>query len=812
MIGEIPGHRLAREELDEIQSLATGDPPALRVESVGAVESDWLPIKVSLDCANVAVEPGHVRLAAREQAILFIPAQFPFSRPAVEVRHERFKDLPYVLRGREICLYHSDSDWNPADGMYGVIARLAAWYRRAAQGRLVEEGQPLHPPLAYRRSFDADCVVIRSDLPYDFEPAAAVLVRRNRWRVDLVKWLRPAALDQASRAAANRLSDQLSDAARTHGGPAFLAAVKILRAPLSFEFPRNVPALASALSAQQVSPADLLDHLAQVWVANVLTAARADRPMPLHVVLGAPMRGFHRAGAPQTHLAVWQLDAAEAAVIPSLLPFEHTGDAELAAWLREARQDAQKWMRAAPISWAEVQEARRQIVTRRDTGKPAQWLLGKTVLVLGCGALGARIAEHCVRAGVGRIVVADGDAVSPGVLVRQPFQEDDVGLPKARQLAERLARIRPPSGIEVVAAPGDVRRTLLASDAARPEADLIVDATANRGVSARIEWLRRTQQRRWPPILTVGVGHECERAIGALALPHASGAGADILQSFADSAVTGDELRDAAEDFFASPGEQAIFQPEIGCSEPTFTGSDPEVAAAAGQVFAWGLHVLRDYAAHRPVAPKSLLLARLPGDRARPTHVYLDWPNDATADDPRSGYQVRIRPQAMADMRAEALATASLCPPSWETGGVLLGYFDDACRVAWVTAAEGPSPDSERGEHYFRHGTEDVADRIAEHRAASGGRVRFVGMWHTHPGLHTAASSTDRRAMGSLLVPVTDAQVPRRAMQLILGGDADRWTRWLEGVGGPEVGFQLFRRSQGLAPRDSASAAVAQEQ
>ncbi len=43
----------------------------------------------------------------------------------------------------------------------------------------------------------------------------------------------------------------------------------------------------------------------------------------------------------------------------------------------------------------------------------------------------------------------------------------------------------------------------------------------------------------------------------------------------------------------------------------------------------------------------------------------------------------------MVHMRAEALTTARLFPASWETGGILLGYFDDARRVAWVTAAEG---------------------------------------------------------------------------------------------------------------------------
>ncbi len=79
-------------------------------------------------------------------------------------------------------------------------------------------------------------------------------------------------------------------------------------------------------------------------------------------------------------------------------------------------------------------------MTRRDTGKPAQWLHGKTVLVLGCGALGARIAEHCARAGARKLVVVDNHAVGTGLLVRQPYQDADIGLPKAWQLAGHLAQ------------------------------------------------------------------------------------------------------------------------------------------------------------------------------------------------------------------------------------------------------------------------------------------------------------------------------------------------------------------------------------
>ena len=802
------GHQLALDQLAEIQALAAetqapaaGQPPAFTVVRTGEPVRGQLSVDISLSCAGVPVGPGGQPLAQVEHATVLIPPSFPFAQPGVKVRHDRFAGLPYVQHGRYICLYHSDSDWDPADGMSSVITRLAAWYRRAAAGRLVEPGQPLHPPVAYPGFGAADCVVIRPDLPRDFRPTAAIMVGAYEGRVDVVEWLRPAALNMTSQDNLKRLRSRLEDVARAHVAPAFLGAVTILDEPLSFEFPDNLPELVAALSVRQVKPEELMEQLAQVWLANVLAAVAKDDFAPLHVFIGAPMRGVAGAADGQeTHLEVWQLNPVEA-TLPTILTQSHTRDAELAAWLPAARRQAQAWLRSAPLSWAYVEEARRQIVTRRDRGRPAQWLLGKRVLVLGCGAVGARIAEHCVRAGARRLVVADRGVVGPGILVRQPYEDADIGLAKAAVLAGRLAAVRP-SRVSVDPKVGDVRETVLGSDADSREVDLIVDATASRGVSARIEWLRRTDSRPWPPVLTVGVGHACERALGALALPHASGGGADILQSFGDQAVSEDALRDAVEDFFADHGPDGIFQPEIGCSEPTFTGSDPEVAAAAGQVFAWSLRTLSDYAARRPVSQKSLFLARQPGDPERAGHVYLDWPNDVTADDERSGYQVRIRPQAMAGMRTAALALERRHPRSWETGGVLLGHADDACRVIWATAAAGPPADSKHGEYLFLHGIVGVDDWVARHRTASGGRARFIGLWHTHPGLVPQGSPVDDESMRTLLSARPDGQAPHRAVRLILGGDAEKWGHWLQGVRPPDVEFRLFQRSEMLGEQE----------
>jgi adenylyltransferase/sulfurtransferase len=65
----------------------------------------------------------------------------------------------------------------------------------------------------------------------------------------------------------------------------------------------------------------------------------------------------------------------------------------------------------------------------------------KSAAVIGCGALGSHIASHLVRAGVGRLVLADRDFVEWHNLPRQAlYSEADAaaGVPKAVAAARRL--------------------------------------------------------------------------------------------------------------------------------------------------------------------------------------------------------------------------------------------------------------------------------------------------------------------------------------------------------------------------------------
>ena len=105
-------------------------------------------------------------------------------------------------------------------------------------------------------------------------------------------------------------------------------------------------------------------------------------------------------------------------------------------------------------------------------------LMESKVTICGCGALGTVLANHLVRAGVGRVRIVDRDFIETHNLQRQIlFDEQDVAdnLPKAEAAARKLRAINGQVTIEPVVTDIDHTNILdLVSDA-----DLILDGTDN---------------------------------------------------------------------------------------------------------------------------------------------------------------------------------------------------------------------------------------------------------------------------------------------------------------------------------------------
>lgn len=102
-----------------------------------------------------------------------------------------------------------------------------------------------------------------------------------------------------------------------------------------------------------------------------------------------------------------------------------------------------------------------------------------SVLLLGVGGLGCWTAYALVCAGIGRLVVVDGDRVELSNLNRQIlFTEADLGRPKARVAARRLRAFSSVTEVDAVEArvdgPDDVARLVAGHDAVLDLADMPV--------------------------------------------------------------------------------------------------------------------------------------------------------------------------------------------------------------------------------------------------------------------------------------------------------------------------------------------------
>lgn len=100
--------------------------------------------------------------------------------------------------------------------------------------------------------------------------------------------------------------------------------------------------------------------------------------------------------------------------------------------------------------------------------KECEILLGKRVLVVGCGGLGGHLIDLLARIGVGFLRVVDGDVFEPSNLNRQLLSEVPLlGVSKARAATARVSRVNPEITVEAVDSfltEKNARRLLLSCD------------------------------------------------------------------------------------------------------------------------------------------------------------------------------------------------------------------------------------------------------------------------------------------------------------------------------------------------------------
>jgi len=130
--------------------------------------------------------------------------------------------------------------------------------------------------------------------------------------------------------------------------------------------------------------------------------------------------------------------------------------------------------RAPLLSDSELERYSRQLVLPEWTEMAQLALRDASVLVIGAGALGAPVALYLAGAGIGRLGIADDDAVELSNLHRQLLHfTPDIGVPKVESAATKLRFLNP----EIVVEPYQVRVDATNAPGLIEGQDLVIDCS-----------------------------------------------------------------------------------------------------------------------------------------------------------------------------------------------------------------------------------------------------------------------------------------------------------------------------------------------
>ena len=484
-----------------------------------------------------------------------------------------------------------------------------------------------------------------------------------------------------------------------------VGAAILLSQPMPYEFPSKLSDLLAELEARDVPRNLLLLSLQNAVLRN-------DEDCPLYLIIGTPMRGIAGSKNLHQHLGAWYIDPT--IVMGLRISLKKFSDRKKLQDIgKKAEKIIMEWMGKAPVEWCRVREDRPEIVVRRDIGTSVNWFAGKRVALWGCGALGSPIAEFLARAGIGKLILRDKGVVAPGLLVRQPFDDRDIGRTKAEVLAERIKRIRP--DIEVDHFTNSILNEPLGCEDWTEEVDIIIDTTASVSVMQKFELVRRTSTIPPIPVASLMIGHQAENGLIVLAREKYSGGPHDVYRRAKIEVCNRSHLKHFADEFWPDPARAEIFQPEPGCSESTFVGSAADVTVLAGAMLNRLACILVE-GSSTTASAYFLTQPHLDVNAGQNAYVSFDWDEDQVSQDPHSGYEIRIAESAWSEIRGWIQQNQRTDGPDIETGGILFGGRDDASRIVWVTEAIGPPPDSQKSAKGFVCGIEGTRETNDEKR------------------------------------------------------------------------------------------------
>lgn len=730
--------KTALKQLEEISICSDNQLEIINISE----KSDILLITISILCKYITTNKDGIQFNERERFEIFIPPDFPFDYPAVVTPHIRFMGKPHVQFGNQICLYLSpNTQWNPEQGMFGFITRLYHWLERAGINELDPVEIPLHPPVEYKLNPNLPIIIPTIDTPKfksSYWLGYARLEKLNEKAILITEWL---------------------DASFT-GKRQMVAPVILLSEPMPFEFPIIFDIILRYLDNRGVN---ISEYLSLVQGASMINGSGKD----MYIVLGTPMRGF--ADDKKQHLSIWHLGEPECRNLRTFDKKKH-------------REKLIEWSIKPNIDWCEVRELRGEVLQNRDIGAPINWFRDKTVAIWGCGALGSHIAEHLTRAGVKKLILYDNGKITPGILARQNFDESKVGYYKTHALSEYLKTIRSRiNPIEITTYESNILHSPLNKDNIFEDEDIIIDTTASNRVLVKLEFKLKNSNKKLP-IVSMAVGHQAMNGFVVLSNTDTTGGALRIIRKAKIDICRDEKFEYFADEFFPDK-PRSLFQPEPGCSEPTFTGSNADTSSLASAM----LNLVANDLEIKKSSESSAHFIRQyfkSSQKIEPLgkSIHCNNGDDKSFNGKLMDYEVIMKNTAYQEIikiiKKSPRKLCKLC----ETGGLLFGDWDDINKIVYIDVASPPPTDSKFSPTKFICGIKGTKVMNDELKKSSRGSISFVGQWHSHPFSSSEYSGKDKNSM----VLIVNELSPPKSLMLIVGYTKESY----------DFGFYIFHKDQ----------------
>lgn len=398
----------------------------------------------------------------------------------------------------------------------------------------------------------------------------------------------------------------------------------------------------------------------------------------------------------------------------------------------------------------------------RNRGTVPTTLASKSVLVLGCGALGGDVAVTLANAGVGKLILVDHDIMAPGNVIRHATGLAATGLSKTDALRQLLHQHNP--FVDVESLPHSATDPRERIDELLQRADIAVSTIADENVELVINEAAVRLGR------TVIYGRALRSGLAArvFRVRPQQDACKKCLALYRDGAEKGEGLR-----WIDVPSAQSELLARE-CGQPVLAGSASDLRFAADLTSRAVIDELAE-----GTSWNNLLWVREPWPGA-PASVSAPYTAARESFAPRPECPACGRPRVkrivLSSAAKAALKSYAEAKPKVETGGVLIGYEDSGTVHVFEVTDAGPH--AEETPVRFRYDADHVNAWLKDAADRLGKRGQYVGEWHTHlepnprPSARDIESLTDIAAAPNFL---TDEPV------MIIGG-VDPQTGQVEGL------------------------------